>query len=78
LNLEWISFDTKPSFTKNFITTQYSILSILRDKDNTPASDSHIKQATWENDLQFHMDVYDRCTNLQKKNLADTVAIYGW
>jgi len=23
------------------------------------------------------MDAYDRCTNLGKKNLADSVAIYG-
>jgi len=23
------------------------------------------------------MDVYERCTNLGKKNLADSVAIYG-
>jgi len=30
------------------------------------------------NDLQFHMDTYDRCTNLgKKKNLADISAIYG-
>jgi len=27
--------------------------------------------------LQFHMDAYDRCTNLGKKNLANSVAIYG-
>jgi len=27
--------------------------------------------------LQFHMDAYDRCTNLGKKNLADSVAIHG-
>jgi hypothetical protein len=26
--------------------------------------------------LQFHMDAYDRCTNLGEKNLADSVAIY--
>jgi len=24
------------------------------------------------------MDAYDRYTNLEKKNLADIVAIYGW
>jgi len=77
MNFEWISFGVKPSLTKNFITTRYSILSILSDTDNTPASDSCIKQTTWKNDLQFHMDAYDRCTNLGKKNLADTVAIYG-
>jgi hypothetical protein len=41
------SFGVKPSFTKNFITARYSILSILRDTDNTPASDSCIKQTTW-------------------------------
>jgi len=23
------------------------------------------------------MDAYDRCTNLGKKNLADSIAIYG-
>jgi len=27
--------------------------------------------------LQFHIDAYDRCTNLEKKNLPDIVAIYG-
>jgi hypothetical protein len=27
--------------------------------------------------LEFHMDAYDRCTSLGKKNLADIVAIYG-
>jgi len=37
----------KPSFTKNFITARYSVLSILRDTDNTPASDRCIKQTTW-------------------------------
>jgi hypothetical protein len=47
MNFKWISFGIKPSFTKNFITTWYSILSILRDTDNTPASDSCIKQTTW-------------------------------
>jgi len=47
MNFEWISFGVKPPFTKNFITTQYSILAILRDTDNTPASDSCIKQTTW-------------------------------
>jgi len=26
--------------------------------------------------LQFHIDSYDRCTNLEK-NLANIVAIYG-
>jgi len=41
----------------------------FRDTDNTPASDSCIKQTTWYNDLQFHMDAYDRCTNLGKKIL---------
>jgi hypothetical protein len=44
MNFEWISFDIKPSFTKNYITAQYSI---VRDTDNTPASDSCIKQTTW-------------------------------
>jgi hypothetical protein len=71
-----LKFGVKSSFTKNFITARYSILSILSDTDNTSASDSCIKQTTWYNDLQFHMDGYDRCTNL-KKNLADSVAIYG-
>jgi hypothetical protein len=33
-------------FTKKFITARYSILSILRDKDNTPGSDSCIKPST--------------------------------
>jgi hypothetical protein len=47
MNFEWISFGVKPSFTKNFISARYSILSILRDTDNTPASDSCIKQTTW-------------------------------
>jgi hypothetical protein len=75
MNLEWISFGVKPSFRKNFIIAHYSILSILRDKDNSFASDSFIKQTTWY-DLQFYMDAYDRCTNLEK-NLADSVAIYG-
>jgi len=28
--------------------------------------------------LQFHVDAYDRCTNLGEKNLADIVTIYGW
>jgi hypothetical protein len=27
--------------------------------------------------LQFHINAYDRCTNLGEKNLADSVAIYG-
>jgi hypothetical protein len=61
---------------KNFITLPYLILSILRDTDNTSASDSCIKQTTWYNDLQFHMDAYDRCSNVKKKNLADIVDIY--
>jgi len=39
------------------------------DTENTPASDSCIKQTTWYNDLQFHMDAYDRCTNVGKKIL---------
>jgi hypothetical protein len=39
------------------------------DTENTPASDSCIKQTTWYNDLQFHMDANDRCTNLGKKIL---------
>jgi len=77
MNFEWISFGVKPSLTKNIITTQYSILSILRDTDNTAASDNCIKQTTWWNDLQFHMDAYDRCTNLGKKILAVSVAICG-
>ena len=47
MDFEWVSFGIKPSFTKNFVTTQYSVLSILRDTDNTPASDSCIKQTTW-------------------------------
>jgi len=46
MNFELISFGVKPSFTKNFKTARYSILSILRDKNNTPASDSRIKQTT--------------------------------
>jgi hypothetical protein len=46
MNFELIPFGVKPSFTKNFITARYSILSILRDTDNTPASDSCIKQTT--------------------------------
>jgi hypothetical protein len=41
-----LSFGVKPSFTKNFISARYSILSILRDTDNTPASDSCMKQTT--------------------------------
>jgi len=57
---------------------QYSILSILRDIDNTPVSDSCIKQTTWRNNLQFHMHAYDRCTNLEKKFFANIVAFYGW
>jgi hypothetical protein len=69
MNFKWISFGVKPSFTKNFITVRYSILSILRDTDNTPASDSCIKQTTWWNDLQFHMDAYDRYTKSGKKIL---------
>ena len=44
MNFEWISFGVKPSFTKNFETARYSILSISRNTDNTPASDSCIKQ----------------------------------
>ena len=52
------------------------MLSILRDTDNSPDSDSHMKQTTWQNDLQFHMDAYDRCTNLEKRNLSDIVANY--
>jgi len=47
MNFEWISFGVKPSFTKKFITARYSVLSILSDTDNTPASDSCIKQTTW-------------------------------
>jgi hypothetical protein len=39
------SFGVKLSFTKNFITARYSILSILRDT-NIPASDSYIKHST--------------------------------
>jgi hypothetical protein len=27
--------------------------------------------------LQFHIDAYDRYTNLGKKNLADSIAIFG-
>jgi len=46
MNFEWITFGVKPSFTKNVITARYSILLILRDTDNTPASDSCIKQTT--------------------------------
>jgi hypothetical protein len=46
MNLELISFGVKPSFTKNYITARYSILSILRYTDNTPASDGRIKQTT--------------------------------
>jgi len=44
--LQMISFGAKPFLTKNSITARYSILSILRDTDNTPASDSCIKQTT--------------------------------
>jgi len=33
--------------TCNFIITRYSVLSILRNTDNTPASDSCIKQTNW-------------------------------
>jgi hypothetical protein len=47
MNFEWISSGVKSSFTKNFITARYSVLSILRDTDSTPASDSCIKQTTW-------------------------------
>jgi hypothetical protein len=47
MNFEWILLRVKPSSTKNFITARYSILSILRDTDNTPVSDSCIKQTTW-------------------------------
>jgi hypothetical protein len=47
ISFKWISFHIKPSFTKNFTTARYSIVSILRDTDNTPASDSCIKQTTW-------------------------------
>jgi hypothetical protein len=64
VNFGRISFGVKPSFTKNFITAQYSILSILRNTYNTPASGSCIKQTTGYNDLQFHMDAYDRCASL--------------
>jgi hypothetical protein len=46
LYFECISFGVKTSFKKNFITARYSILSILRDRDNTRASDSCIKQTT--------------------------------
>jgi hypothetical protein len=42
------------------ITAIWQTNSILRDTDNTPASDSCIKQTTRQNDLQFHMDAYDR------------------
>ena len=61
---------------KNFITVPYSILSVLRDTDNTPVSDSCIKQTTCYNDLQFRMDAYDRCSNVGKK-FSDIVPIYG-
>jgi hypothetical protein len=44
MNFERISFGVKPPFTKNFITAQYSILSILRDTDHTPVSDSCINK----------------------------------
>jgi hypothetical protein len=44
--LQLQSFGVKLSFTKNFLTARYSVLSILRDTDNTPASDSCIKQTT--------------------------------
>jgi hypothetical protein len=57
------------NFIKNFITARYSILFILRDTDNISASDSSIKQTTWYNDFQFHMDAHDRCTNLGEKIL---------
>jgi len=52
------------------------MLSVLRDTDNIPASDSCTKHTAYQNDLQFHMDAYDRPTNLEK-NLVDSVAIYG-
>jgi hypothetical protein len=76
MNFEWISFGVKPSFTENLLTSRYSILLILRDTGNTPASDSCIEQPTWKNALRFHMVAYDRCTNLGK-NFADIAAIYG-
>jgi hypothetical protein len=50
------------------LTARYSILSILRDTDNIPASDSCIKQITGKNDLHFHMGAYDICTNLGKNS----------
>ena len=49
------------------VIVRYSILSILRDTDNTPASNSCIRQSTWYNDLQFHVDAYDRLPTLGKK-----------
>jgi hypothetical protein len=52
---------------KTFITVPYSHLSALNDTDNTPVSDSCIKQTTFYNDLQFHMDAYDRRSNVVKK-----------